>query len=106
MLSTLVHTKAARATASRPTEGRLRVGDVTALMPNPALQPTAASALRLQRRGRALARYKSVDESLRFVAVNPAAQILPGSFRACADLLIDQDVAQQQRHIHEDFLAH
>ena len=39
-----------------------------------------------------MARYKAVDESLRFVAVNPAAQILPGSFEHALTLLIDQDV--------------
>jgi transposase len=40
-----------------------------------------------------MARYKPVDESLRFVAVNPAAQILPGSFEHALTLLIDKDVA-------------
>jgi transposase len=37
-------------------------------------------------------RYKRVDQSLRFVAVNPAAQILPGSFEHALQLLIDQDI--------------
>jgi hypothetical protein len=37
-------------------------------------------------------RYKDVDQSLRFLAVNPAAQILPGSFEHALQLLIDQDV--------------
>lgn len=39
-----------------------------------------------------MGRYKDVDQSLRFVAVNPAAQILPGSFEHALQLLIDQDV--------------
>jgi transposase len=37
-------------------------------------------------------RYKHVDQSLRFVAVDPAAQILPGSFEHALQLLIDQDL--------------
>ena len=39
-----------------------------------------------------MGRYKDVDQSLRFLAVNPAAQILPGSFEHALQLLIDQDV--------------
>jgi transposase len=38
-------------------------------------------------------RYKHIDQSLRFLAVDPAAQILPGSFEHALSLLIDQDIA-------------
>ena len=37
-------------------------------------------------------RYKPVDRSLRFVAVDPAAQILPGSFEHALCVLIDEEV--------------
>ncbi len=39
-----------------------------------------------------MARYKPVDRSLRFVAVDPAAQILPGSFEHALCTLIDEDI--------------
>jgi transposase len=37
-------------------------------------------------------RYKPVDRSPRFVAVDPAAQILPGSFEHALCVLIDEEV--------------
>jgi hypothetical protein len=40
-----------------------------------------------------VARYKPVDQSLRFVAVDPAAQILPGSFEHALCMLIDEEIA-------------
>jgi transposase len=39
-----------------------------------------------------VARYKPVDRSLRFVAVDPAAQILPGSFEHALCVLIDEEI--------------
>lgn len=39
-----------------------------------------------------MARYKPVDRSLRFVAVDPAAQILPGSFEHALCVLIDEEL--------------
>src|SRR5512134_1062142 len=45
------------------------------------------------RRWLAVARYKPVDRSLRFVAVDPAAQILPGSFEHALNVLIDEEIA-------------
>jgi transposase len=39
-----------------------------------------------------VARYKPVDRSLRFIAVDPAAQILPGSFEHALCVLIDEEV--------------
>ncbi len=40
-----------------------------------------------------MGRYKPIDKSLRFLAVDPAAQILAGSFEHALSLLIDQDIA-------------
>jgi transposase len=40
-----------------------------------------------------VARYKPVDQSLRFVAVDPCAQILPGSFEHALCVLIDEEVS-------------
>jgi transposase len=45
-------------------------------------------------------RYKYVDQCLRFVAVDPAAQILPGSFEHALQVLIDQDVALEAFEAH------
>ena len=39
-----------------------------------------------------MGRYKPIDQDLRFVAVSPAKQILPGSFEHALTLLIDQDL--------------
>jgi transposase len=39
-----------------------------------------------------VARYKPVDRSLRFVAVDPAAQILPDSFEHALCMLIDEEI--------------
>jgi len=35
-------------------------------------------------------RYKDIDRSLRFVAIDPVAQILPGSFEHALEVLIDE----------------
>lgn len=39
-----------------------------------------------------MGRYKPVDQDLRFVAVSPAKQVVPGSFEHALTLLIDQDI--------------
>ena len=37
-----------------------------------------------------MGRYKDIDRSLRFVAIDPVAQILPGSFEHALEVLIDE----------------
>ena len=40
-----------------------------------------------------MGRYKDIDRSLRFVAIDPVAQILPGSFEHALQLLIDEELS-------------